>query len=444
MGKKSCVTGVILQFSLASILYTIYAVVSLSEGTAGIVFPGVLLAYGPVLYCLNLRFLVRQRTMQMVVSLNAGAAAVLFAIVVAVDGLPQMKSFVIMAAFVVWLTVRGAKLAMKQPGLHSLILALDANAVMMVLFIGAISALGAPVSTGFAIVAGFAACVMGVTLLRVGTVGVREWFFVSGAFCLVFALVWVLMNWVAVPAGQGIVALWNGLISVLKTIVYSVWSVILFLASLIGTQEGDGYRPTIPEEFVQDVAPVVESSPIAGVVFGVIGILFIVLAVIWVIRLLGRIRVGGVSAVLPKKGVVRQRMSFKKAICKAWRGFVAKLRVWIYLLRNRNRALGVYYGLVKRCAVSPWRKREGETPEEFLRRLVGYARNDPKLEAALEALIPKVNAAFYARNGRQIPVKEAGLIRRRIGAAVRGQFLRSLAKKGSAKGKAVDKGANLC
>ena len=75
--------------------------------------------------------------------------------------------------------------------------------------------------------------------------------------------------------------------------------------------------------------------------------------------------------------------------------------------------------------MGPWHKRPGETPREFLTRLHGCAQEDGALEDALRQLIPLVDQALYAAAPCAASVPHAALIRRRIGRAVRGQFVRN-------------------
>ena len=98
------------------------------------------------------------------------------------------------------------------------------------------------------------------------------------------------------------------------------------------------------------------------------------------------------------------------------------MRIW--LIRNRNTPRGLFYLLIRRCRMGPWHKRRGETPREFLLRLRRSTGGDPELAAALDELIPAVDAALYAPSVQADRIAHARLIRRRIGASVRRQFIR--------------------
>ena len=144
---------------------------------------------------------------------------------------------------------------------------------------------------------------------------------------------------------------------------------------------------------------------------------------VWFLRRLGRLRTGGKVSVGPS-APSRGRSSLRAGLRKLLASWAAYLRMRIWLVRNRNTAEGLFHLLVRRCRMSPWHKRRGETPREFLLRLKESAGNDPELSAALAELIPAVDAALYAPPGRDgVPV-QGRLIRRRIGASVRRQFLR--------------------
>ena len=445
MEHKKPVVGVVLQFALAAVLYSVYALITVGDGAGGTLFPGVLLVYAPGLYLVNRAFLTRQRTMRGVVILNGAAAAVLMGAILLVDGVPAAAPLAVMAVFVAGVTVRAPKLALSEPGLHSLMLALDGTAVLLVLFVGVVAAIGAPPSIGLVIAAGFAACVMGVIVVRIGRkMGLREGLLIAAAFGALMLLVQGLVTWVAAPAGRGIVTLWNAFTYGVKLIASLLWGLLVYLASLIGTQEGGETAPYLPDRIVTDTRSVEEISPLAGVIFGVLGIVLLVLFVVWGIRKLSRLRVGGKAQAPAAEKRSRQRLPLKTALKTLWTGLLTRMRVRIFLFRSRNTPVGLYYGLVDRCRFSLWHKREGETPGEFLSRLSRLAAGDPALSAALADLIPKVNGALYGRQDCPSTVKEAGLIRRRMGAAMIRRFFSAAAGKLAKGRKTVDKKPNLC
>ena len=150
---------------------------------------------------------------------------------------------------------------------------------------------------------------------------------------------------------------------------------------------------------------------------------------VWCLRMLGKVRVGGrrvVRTVRPS----RRRPALSGALRRLLASWAERICLAVWLIRNRNTPAGLFYLLVRRCRMGPWRKRRGETPREFLLRLRRSAEGDRELADALDGLIPAVDAALYAppeREGSAVPY--ARLIRRRVGASVRRQFVRdSLAR----------------
>ena len=157
-----------------------------------------------------------------------------------------------------------------------------------------------------------------------------------------------------------------------------------------------------------------------------------------------RLKIGGRKVPKAAKAPQRRRISLwsgLKRLLESWR---TRIRLHLFLTRHRDTPVGMFYGLVRRCRLSPWRKRTGETPREFLLRLRRSAGEDLELAAALDGLIPAVETALYSPAGRSDTVAQAGLIRRRIGRAVRGQFLRdSWSSVRRLRKPGVDKGTKL-
>ena len=182
--------------------------------------------------------------------------------------------------------------------------------------------------------------------------------------------------------------------------------------------EMDPVQIELPEE-----AELAEANPIVMAVLAVLLIAGMLFLVVWGLRMLGRIRIGGVKAartVRPR----RKRLSLLAGLRRLLASWAAYFRLRAWLFHKRNTPEGLFYLLVRQCRMAPWHKRRGETPREFLLRLRRSAGGDPELAAALDELIPAVDAALYAPPGRAGRAAHAGLIRRRIGASARRQFVR--------------------
>ena len=117
------------QFALACCLFTLTELVALNNGTMHGYYPFILLIYAPALYGINRLFLRRERTMLDVTLLNVLLWAGITGSIIWQMGLEHPEELIFAGAFCVWLTVRGAQMALKAPTLQNLILTLDASAL---------------------------------------------------------------------------------------------------------------------------------------------------------------------------------------------------------------------------------------------------------------------------------------------------------------------------
>lgn len=412
------------QFALACCLVTMTYLTTLSNRTPGWYYPLVLLVYAPAAYAVNRFFLHRERTLRGVVVLNALLWAGLFASVCWQEGIGDVAVLIFAGAFCLWVTVQGARLAMYGPNLRGLILTLDGSALMLVVFTGFLAAMDLNYLWGAPAAAGFAACILGMTANRMGRpMGAREWTLVGGAFVLISLVVLFLVGVAAAPAGHGLVALWNFLVSSAQFLLGLLWRFLVFLASLFPEPEQSELDmeplPSMPD-LEEEVG---ESNPVVLVVMLIILAGLVAFAVVYLLRLLGRTRIGGRTKVRARNRVVRRRLSLLGALKRLFASWARRVRLRRYLWRHRDEPVGLYYCLERRCRMGPWHKRQGETPREFLTRLCASAKGDPELEHALAELVPQVDLALYAPGIQAVRISGAALIRRRIGRAVSRQFV---------------------
>lgn len=411
-------------------LYTITCLMTLNQsgGRPGWYYPLVLLFYAPAIYGFNRLLLRRPRTLRALVLWNGGAYLLLLASVLLIGGWQGLAHAVFAALFCLWVTAQGAQLSLEPPTLSQLILRLDICLLFLVIFVGYTAALGFDLLWNLPIVIGCASALVGVISRRVGgRLGGRGRAVMAAAFLIILALVWLLVRFVAAPAGGGFVALWEAVLSVLKTLGHLITQALVFLASLVPQPEGElemepqaGISQLPAEETVMEVPPLVTAVAVG------IAVIAVGVATFFILRALGRLRVGGKTAVTVKAGPARQRLSLFQGFGKllaAWKQSLG-LRLWLW--RNRDTPAGLFFLLDRRCRSGPWRRGPGETPRAFLLRLGAAARGDPTLSAALSELVMAVDAALYGpRDTAPLPpVSGASLIRRRIGRAVRHQFLR--------------------
>lgn len=425
MAERRFFPAVCLQFSFGCTLCTLVYMMSLNSGDVGRCFPLILLPYAPGVLAVNWLFLKRERSARGVVLLNVCLGLAAFAAVILADGLNSFALLVFAGSFLIWATARGANSAIRQPGLHSQILVLDASALLLVLFTGFLSIMELPIYWGIPIMVGFAAAVLGVITLRMNrAMGVREWTFIGMAFVVLVFFGWLLMSTVAAPAGQGIVAVWNGVVAVCRMIGRALWAFLIFLGSLMEPADYENtelFEPFGIPEMQENLA---QANQVVVVVLAVVGVIVAAALVVWGLYLLGKLRIGGIKAEGAKNGPVRRRSSLLQGLRCLFGQWVRMIRVRMFLWKNRAKPIGLYYILIRKCRFGPWHKQPGETPREFLTRLMGYAGEDQRLAGALEELIPAVDAALYAPKGEQDCVPEARIIRRKINAVVRRQSVR--------------------
>ena len=332
------------------------------------------------------------------------------------------------AAFCIYLTVRACQSAMAAPGLRSNLMSMELSMLTLILFTAYCGVSTLPAVWCIPAVGGCAAAVVGVMLSRLErSPGLRGWLLILAAFILIFFLLWLLVSFAAAPAGGGVVTLWQTAVSAVRYVLDLIWRFLLFLVSLIPQTEIEGY------EMEFNAIPLPEQHELTdsdGVILGAMAFIAAVFLLIGLVRLLirlGRVRVGG-KAGRQANGKSRRHIPLSQGLRRLWAalqgGIALRLRLW----REKNMPAGLLCILIRRCRFGPWHKRTGETPREFLLRLQNAAGEDRELREALTRLIPAVDAAIYAEN-MAVPFPEAALIRRRVGSAVRRQFLSSSAQR---------------
>lgn len=408
------------QFALTCGLCSFYYMTTLGQGEPIRYFPLVLLPYSLSVYAINYLFLRQSRTMRSIVLLNAAFFAALFASVLLIGGIADWATLVFQGGFCLWITVWGARCCLEPPELRSLIVSLDLNVLLLLIFTALLAGMGQPILWCAPTAAGCAASILGLIAQRANRpLGLKDWGILLFVFSGLSAVMWLLVVWAAAPAGQGLVALWNALTAAVRWLALKLWALILFLLSLFPDAEpGD-------MSFIEPVMPVpaeemmpAETSPVFLIFLITVLAAAVIVALILLLRQLGRLRAGG-SQIQTASRHRTGRISFWHSMKRMWAALAARLRLWIFLRRIRNTPEGLFHLLVRRCQLSPWRKRTGETPREFLTRLRETATGDRELFDALSGLIPAVDAALYSPCPDRQVYPNAKLIRRRIGSASR-------------------------
>lgn len=427
MNHRNAVPALAIQFSVGAIFCTLYYMLVLhTEQRPGLYFPQVWMVYGPLIYGVNRLLLRKERTALVLFWVNLFLCAALYASILAEKGWTGFLGAGCTVFVCGMITARGVQLAMNAPSLSHVMLYLDASAAVLLLFFVYLMATGVSLAWAVPIMLSFAATILGVISVRIDRpMGPKEWSVVAVAFGTISLLVWLFVSVVAAPAGQGLVALWNALLTFGQFLLRLLWAVLLFLSSLFGEPEYGELEPPVQFEIpaMEEIAE--EANPAMLVILLVLAAVFLLYLAVLGLRLLGRLRVGGKQKTVMEK-TPRRKVSLWMAIKRLLAGLRKNFHLRLYLYRNRNKPAGVFYYLVRRCRRSPWRKRTGETPGMFLRRMRDSAGEDGELRAALNELIPAVDAALYAPDRPAQPFPQASLIRRRIGTAVRRHFARQV------------------
>jgi len=429
MDDRYTLSSVTMQLSLACCICTLLCVTMAAGDTLGLYYPMVLIPYAPILYGINCLFLRKERTLQSLFLLNACFCSALIVSILVLDDWKSFLSFVVTIVLCIWPTLKAAQYAQKPPALHEMILSLDASMVLLLLFAAYTAAMDVPMFRAIPPVLAVAASILGVISRRIShSMGAREWGLVSLVFLGVFATMWLLVSFAAAPAGEGLVSLWHGFVAASLALLNWLWQILERILSWLMPETDSGELPLMPpsEAIPGADAMTEELSPLIALVPILLAAALVVALVVWLLVKLGRIHVGGVRSAKTTVRQTRQRLSLRDALARFFRSLAARIRLQVFLWKNRNTPQGVFYLLVQRCRKGPWHRQTGETPREFLCRLQSYSAERPDLFAALGNLIPAVDRALYASAADRVIFPEARLIRHKMGTAIRRQSLRTL------------------
>ena len=245
MDERRTFSSLVLQFTLAANLCTFFYLMTLSTRTPNGYYPLSMLVYSPAVYLLNKLFLSRPQTMRRLVLLNTAVGALFFLSILLLGEQKEMLLLVFAAGFCLWITMKGGYRSLHAPTLHEMILSLDTSAVMLVLLMGYTSIMGSGILWVLPGAAGFAAACLGVAARRMyGAITIKGWALLGIAFVGIFGLMVLLVGVAAAPAGEGIVMLWNGLVTMAKGVLALLWRLLLFLSSLL-PEMAAGSQPSV-------------------------------------------------------------------------------------------------------------------------------------------------------------------------------------------------------
>ncbi len=420
MNERYSIPAFLMQISLGGVLCALsYILISGGQPPAGY-FPGVLLIFGPLVYVANRLFLSRDRTILSMVAMNAALALLMIGSVQAVCGWSQCGGIIPVGILTIVSTIRGAQLNLNPPRLNGAILWMEVSVFTLAIFIGIWAALGNAMIWSIPAALGAVASLLAVIAHRMDQIlGFREWMLLLLAFSLMGGVLWVLIAFLAAPAGQGVVAAWSGLMAILKLIGGGVQRLMLFLSSFIQPESYETLELETGEGGAMNFSESDSSNPMIGVILAVALAVLIAAAAIAAIIVFGRQRLGR-QKVLPgrKRAEKRKRPSFAAALQRLIAGILSRVRFRCLLWKRRNTVTGTYYYLERVCRRTAWKRRAGETPRVFLTRLLDACPGRQNCSAALESLIPLVDRALFRRGCSAEEFPQAKLLRSGIKKAV--------------------------
>ena len=429
MAERNFFSALAMQFALGCGLCTATLLMTLGEEPAAGFYPFALMVYAPLLYGANWLFLRREHTMAGAAILNGGAAILMFAAICIIDGWGGFAYMLFAAVFCIWPAVSGLQLAEKAPDIHSLILCVDVTAVLLVLFSAYATLAGRSQPWMlFPAFAGCAASFLALVTRRAGrTMGLRDWGLVLGAFGALLGVLWAVLRYAA-AAGSGLVAAWKGLVAAAKFLLLLAWRVLEYLLSLLPMPAYEDYEIEAGPAAMPVVEEMAEMESTAALVMLVLVFLALAVGLAWMLLKLRKVKLGGTAARKAPARQERRRPNLLRALRMLFAAWGRKLRLRLWLWKNRNTPEGIYLTLERQCRRTPWHRRPGETAREFLLRLRSGAE-DPAFTAALDELIPAVERALYAREAPRTTMPQGRLIRRRGRLAALRHYLRTLAER---------------
>lgn len=429
MAERNFFSALAMQFALGCGLCTATLLMTMGEEPAVGFYPFALMFYAPLLYGANWLFLRREHTMAGAAILNGSAAIFMFAAICIIDGWGGFAYMLFAAVFCIWPAVNGLQLTEKAPDVHSLILCVDVTAVLLVLFSAYATLAGR--DQPWMLVPAFAGCAASFLALvtrRAGrTMGLWDWGLVLGAFGALMAVLWAVLRYAA-AAGGGLVAAWKSLVAAVKFLLLLAWRVLEYLLSLLPLPAYEDYEIEMEPVRIPEVEELAEMESTAALVMLALVLLLLVIGLTWMLLKLRKVKLGGTAARKNHARQERQRPSLLRALRMLVSSWSRKLRLRLWLWKNRNTPEGIYLTLERQSRRTPWHKRPGETAREFLLRLRSGAE-DPAFTAALDGLIPAVERALYAREAPRTTLPQGGLLRRRARSAALRHYLRTLAER---------------
>jgi hypothetical protein len=397
MKESYTLSASLMQVSLAGVLSACSYFLTMENQTQVVYFPAILLIYAPLVYLLNRLFLRRERTIIAWILWNVALCALLVgSVAVVCSGWPSGGILPVLL-FTGLATLRGAQLCHNPPKLSAAILWLEINVVVLAVFMGIWATTEGSLVWCSPVALGAGAALLAVISHRMnGRMGGREWLLLMLAFAFLGGVLWLLVNFLAAPTGQGVVLIWSGFLAVLNTIGGQIQRFLAFMTSFLKPEHYEEVEMADLSGMNMDTSANDTMAASFGRLLAIFVIVAVVIAVVAALIVFGRIKLGRpVIQAAPKKKEKRNRPSLLSGIKKMLEHLMARLRLWREMWTARNTELGTYYSLVRLCRRTALRQQPGDTPGVFLNRLE-EACSEQETAGALADLRLRVDRVLYS------------------------------------------------
>ena len=396
MDNRKIFASFAVQAALGGILCTIGCMMFLGGNEMTLFYPLSLPVYAIVLYGLNALLLRRQRTVRLLSIINTVLFVGMIAFIFFAGQLRSLSQWVFALLFCICLTGSGIQMALQPPTLRTQLLYLDICAVLLVIFMAYLSSESVSFLWTAPTAASCAVVLLSIIVRRQGQpMSPRGWGILALSFLGLFGVMWLLVSFVAAPAGQGLVSLWQLFVRFLQFLLSLFIALLELISRLFPTPEAAEITqaPGISLPSGEEIAG--EPSNVLVLLFLVLFCLAAIVLLIRLLRFLGKQRIGG-FALGGKASASTRRLSLKEGLRQLLAQLKQTLRLRWFFLCHPNTPGVVFYTLVRRFRLTPWHMLPGQTPREFLCQLSRCAEGDALFCQTLEQLIPAVDAFFYA------------------------------------------------
>lgn len=376
MRSDRFVAGIGYCFSLTADLAGFLLAFGFVKEDPVLLFPKMLLVYGPFMFVLNVLFLTKERSMTSLFVFNLLFTAALMAVTTVFDCPEGVVPYLFTAFIICTLTAYVVWCILEPPTVSSQLTLFDISVVILVILVFLAALRGMP--RGYCIPAA-AACVfslVGLIAKRIDrALGLKEAGLLTGAFAVIGGVTALFVTAAARPAGSGLIRAAQTVADFAIAAGRFVLKVLYFLLSLLPYHEEES--PLMPADATEEIEMEIEEMDIAIPAW--IPVLCILIAagllVLFLVnirkariggkRLAGRVQNTGSSRFSLKEWVETTAASIRQGV---------KNRRWLRTMRYTPE--GLYFNMVKACGRGEHARGEGETPAEFVRRMTALIKAD--------------------------------------------------------------------